>query len=101
MNCKHEIETRVYRAPSTCPKCSSKMLAVIKKEMGKSRKWLMKNASLVASYGKKAIFVLSGYGIGPDTASRILAMQKDGDELLKEILKAEITYSRTRQFWDL
>ncbi len=101
MNCGHEIETRVYRAPSTCPKCSSKMLAVIKKEMGKSRKWLMKNASLVASYGKKAIFVLSGYGIGPDTASRILAMQKDGDELLKEILKAEITYSRTRQFWDL
>ena len=101
MNCGHETETRVYRAPSTCPKCSSKMLAVIKKEMGKSRKWLMKNASLVASYGKKAIFVLAGYGIGPDTASRILAMQKDGDELLKEILKAEITYSRTRQFWDL
>ena len=77
------------------------MLAVIKKEFGKDRGWLMKNASLVASYGKKAIFVLAGYGIGPDTASRILGKQKDGKELLKKILKAEITYARTRRFWDM
>ncbi len=99
INCNYETETRVYRAPIVCPKCGSKMLAVIKKEI-KDKRWLIKNASLVASYGKKAIFVLAGYGIGPDTAARILAMQKDGNELLKEILKAEILYSRTRQFWE-
>ncbi|MCD6447831.1 MAG: DEAD/DEAH box helicase [Thermoplasmata archaeon] len=101
MNCGNTIETRVYRASEKCNKCGSKMLAVIKKEFGKDRGWLMKNASLVASYGKKAIFVLAGYGIGPDTASRILGKQKDGKELLKEILKAEITYARTRRFWDM
>lgn len=101
MNCKYSFETRVYRAPLKCPKCSSKMLAVIKKEMERNYKWLMKNASLVASYGKKAYIVLAGYGIGPDTAYRILAKQKEGEELLKEILKAEITYARTRQFWDI
>ncbi len=99
MNCNYRFTTRVYRAPVICPKCKSKMIAVIKKEI-KDKKWLMKNASLVASYGKKAIFVLAGYGIGPDTAARILATQKEGKELLKEILRAEITYSRTRQFWE-
>ncbi len=101
MNCKNVMETRVYRAPLKCPKCSSKMLAVIKNDMEKGRRWLMKNASLVASHGRNALLVLAGYGIGPDTAARILAMQKDGEELLKEILKAEITYARTRQFWDV
>lgn len=101
MNCKYSFETRVYRAPLKCPKCSSKMLAVIKKEIERNYKWLMKNASLVASYGKKAYIVLAGYGIGPDTAYRILAKQKKGEELLKEILKAEITYAKNRQFWDI
>ncbi|RLF47906.1 MAG: hypothetical protein DRN29_01285 [Thermoplasmata archaeon] len=100
MNCNNSMETRVYRAPVKCPKCSSSMLAIVKKDMNRDKKWMMKNASLVAAYGKKAILVLAGYGIGPDTASRILAMQKEDKELLKEILKAEITYARTRQFWD-
>jgi ATP-dependent Lhr-like helicase len=58
-----------------------------------------KNASLVATYGKDAIIVMAGYGIGVDTAARILRKQKKGDELLEEIIKAEITYSKTRQFW--
>ncbi len=101
MNCGNVMETRVYRAREKCSKCNSKMLAVIKGEFDRDARWLMKNASLVASYGKKAIFVLAGYGIGPDTASRILAKQKEGNELLKEILKAEINYARTRRFWDL
>ncbi len=94
INCGNEIETRVYRAPLKCPKCGSKMLAVVKG--GK----LEKSASLVADYGKKAILTMAGYGIGTDTAARILAKQKDGYELLKEILKAELNYARTRRFWD-
>lgn len=98
LNCSNYFETRVYRCPAICPKCSSKMIAVVKKDL-KDKKSLVKNASLVAEYGKKAILVMAGYGIGADTASRILAMQKDGDELLKEILKAEITYARTKRFW--
>lgn len=95
MNCGHEIETRVYRAPLKCPRCGSKMLGV-----AKERK-MAKSASLVATYGRKALLVMAGYGIGADTAARILAKQKDGYELLKEIMEAEITYSRTRRFWDI
>jgi len=101
MACGYEIKTRVERAPLTCPKCSSKMLAVTKGSIKeKSREWLMKNASLVAAYGKRAIMAMAAHGVGPDTASRILSMEKKGDDFLKEILKAEITYARTRRFWD-
>jgi len=77
------------------------MLAVSKGNIRNDDTRMMKTASLVASHGKKALMVLAGYGIGPDTASRILATQKDGDELLKEILRAEVTYARTRRFWDI
>ncbi len=101
MNCSYEWSTTAGRATPVCPKCKGKMIAVFK--MGKTAKFArasVKSASLVASYGKKAITVMAGYGIGPDTAARILGTQKEGDELLKEVLRAEINYSRTRQFWD-
>jgi len=98
MNCSYEWDTTVERAEPSCPKCRGRMVAVFKsKRQGMPS---VKSASLVASYGKKAIVVMAGYGIGPDTAARILGTQKEGDELLKEILRAEINYSRTRQFWD-
>ncbi len=100
MNCSREWSTTVERAEPSCPKCKSKMVAVFKRDKTFEGRASVKSASLVASYGKKAIVVMAGYGIGPDTAARILGTQKEGDELLKEILKAEINYSRTRQFWD-
>jgi len=99
MNCSYEWDTTVERAEPACPKCKGRMIAVFKGERMRKR-ISVKSASLVASYGKKAIVVMAGYGIGPDTAARILGTQKEGDELLKEILKAEINYSRTREFWE-
>jgi hypothetical protein len=51
--------------------------------------------------GKKALVALCGRGIGPDTASRILAsFQQDEDDFLREILVAEINYAKTKRFWD-
>lgn len=94
-NCGHEIQTRVYRAPLKCPKCGSRMIGVV------GERKFMKSASLVATYGKKALLTFAAYGVGADTAARILAKQKDGYEFLKEIMQAEINYARTRRFWDL
>jgi ATP-dependent Lhr-like helicase len=79
------------------------------KEEEKELKRLHKNASLILSYGKAAILVLVGRGIGPDTTARILRkynvseLLKSEDlqiKLLRDILKAELTYARTRGFWD-
>jgi len=39
--------------------------------------------------------------VGPDTAARVLAgFHENEDEFLREILSAEITYARTKKFWD-
>ena len=66
-----------------------------------SAKKLSKSASLARSYGDRAAMVIAGRGIGPETAGRILRKQLvDDSELVKAIIESEITYARTRQFWD-
>lgn len=60
-----------------------------------------RSADLMLAYGKKAALALSARGIGPQTASRVLArMQTEEEDLLRDILEAERTYARTRRFWD-
>ena len=62
------------------------------------RAW--KTASLVGSFGATAILVLSGYGVGADTAARILRNMVDEETLLKQIYEAERQYVMTKGFWD-
>ena len=92
---KHEL---------VCPKCSSRMVAILHPmEMDRevSKKKLLKSASLAKSHGARAALVIAGRGVGPDTAGRILRKQQSDDsDLVKSIIEAEITYARTRRFWD-
>jgi len=58
------------------------------------------SADLILPYGKKAIIVLAGIGIGPRTAKRILVKDRQNEEdLFKDILAAERVYARTKMFW--
>ncbi len=60
-----------------------------------------RTADLVLSYGKRAIIALSIIGIGPQTASTILASMPTTDsEFYYELLKARIHYITTRELWD-
>ena len=64
-----------------------------------ARAW--KTSSLIEGFGRTAVVVLSGYGIGADTAARILRdMADDGDGLYRQIYEAERRYVLTRGFWD-
>jgi ATP-dependent Lhr-like helicase len=54
---------------------------------------------LIAASGADAVKVLAGRGIGPKTASRILSRRSEGDELFREILRAERQFTKTRRFW--
>ena len=59
-----------------------------------------RGADLVLSYGKKAVVAQSVYGIGPQTASRILAEMRDDEEAFyRDLLEAKIRFVTTRQFW--
>jgi len=126
-NCNKTWVTSVRRADDKpkCSNCGAIKIAVLRrynrnlakiltkkdksKEEVKEVKRMHKNASLVLSYGKPAIFALVGRGIGPDTAARILrkysiSQLEKSDEIqikfLRDILKAELNYARTRGFWD-
>ncbi|MFM7796413.1 MAG: hypothetical protein ACKO7N_06575, partial [Candidatus Nitrosotenuis sp.] len=59
-----------------------------------------KTASLLENFGKTALIVLSGYGVGVDTASRILRNFMDEETLYRQIYEAERQYVTTRGFWD-
>jgi ATP-dependent Lhr-like helicase len=104
-----------------CPKCGSTLIAatfrsddrlapiVKKKKRGRKlsldEEHLWKrgslSASLVQNKGKQAIIVMSGRGIGPTTATRILRkLHRKEEDLYVDILKAEREYARTRLFWD-
>jgi len=127
INCKNVWHTTAHRASHQpkCSKCSAIKICVVRryqkdsvklllkkektKEEQKEAKRLLKNASLVLSYGKSGVLTLMGRGIGPDTAARILRkyskreLEKSEEielKFLRDILKAELTYAQTRGFWD-
>ena len=127
INCNHKWNTTVRRADARpkCSNCNAIKIVVLRRynkdlaklltkkertnEEEKEVKRLYKNASLVLNYGKNALLSLVARGIGPDTAARILRRYKitgleKSDELqirfLRDILKAELNYARTRGFWD-
>ena len=103
-----------------CPVCNSTLIAVtyqgdeelfkiskkkkkqqltIEEQEAWNRGW--KSASLVQTAGKKAVISMSGRGVGPTTAARILRkFVRNEQEFYAEILKAEREYARTRLFWD-
>ena len=119
IRCRTQWRMRVGDAPKrvVCGKCGGSMVAVLKeyerdnirllskKEPDGTEKneilRITKNANLVNEDGKKAVLILSGRGIGPDSASRILRrMHIDEDDLLRDILASEVLYAKNKRFWD-
>ncbi|GAF82720.1 unnamed protein product [marine sediment metagenome] len=126
-NCNHTWNTIVRRADAKlkCSHCGAIKIAVLHRynrnlaklltkkertnEENREVRRLHKNASLVLTYGKIALLALMGRGIGPDTAARILGrynrieLEKSEElqiKFLRDILKAELNYARTRGFWE-
>ncbi|MGY5879531.1 MAG: DEAD/DEAH box helicase [Candidatus Thorarchaeota archaeon] len=103
-----------------CPICESKMIGVLQlsdkdfpklldkrlrgialtKEEEKKYKAASLTAELVSRYGKTALLVLAGRGIGAITAARILSPGlKERLQILRAIAKGELQYERTRPYW--
>ncbi|HWG90973.1 MAG TPA: DEAD/DEAH box helicase [Candidatus Thermoplasmatota archaeon] len=121
LNCREwSAETRAGRALERrqCPECKARMITIFRpwNDMGKKAatkkgpltpeekgelKRLQTAANLIMDHGAKAILALMARGVGPDVAGRILYKQRsDEDAFLRDLLEAEVTYARTRQFWD-
>ena len=100
--CKARQITATYYSDYDLPKI------IQKKHQGKKlssdekhkfdRAW--KVSSLIENFGKIAIIVMSGYGVGADTGARILRNMVDEEHLFRQIYEAERQYIVTRGFWD-
>ena len=100
--CKGRQITATFYSDYDLPKIIRKKFAgkkLTSEEKHKvDRAW--KVSSLIENFGKTAITVLSGYGIGADTGARILRNMIDEEHLFKQIYEAERQYVVTRGFWD-
>jgi ATP-dependent Lhr-like helicase len=60
-----------------------------------------RSADLVIAYGKRAVIAQSVYGIGPQTASRVLSkMHESDDEFYRDLLEAKLQFIATRPYWN-
>ncbi len=106
LNCGCTVKMKVKLIESLeCVRCKSKMVACVnaKRKLEEfSKKELFRIANLVMCYGKKAVYALNTYGVGADTASKILAKPfRSEKDFFAELLEAERRFIRTRRFWDL
>src|SRR3989475_1318676 len=104
-----------------CHNCSSKLLAPLFWSSGyaasilqrkRDKKMLDENeqktltrtrrsADLVIAYGKRAVIAQSVYGIGPQTAGRVLSkMHESDDEFYRDLLEAKLQFIATRPYWN-
>ncbi len=62
---------------------------------------IRRHADIVLSYGKKGVMALQVYGIGPQTAARLLAkMHYSEKEFFNDLLDAKLLFIKTRRFWE-
>ena len=100
--CKARQITATYYSDYDLPKIIQKKHAGKKLSSDEKHKFdrAWKVSSLIENFGKIAITVISGYGVGADTAARILRNMVDEEYLFKQIYEAERQYVVTRGFWD-
>lgn len=100
-----------------CPGCKSPLIAIYQDKYGEliskrlSRKpfresdnrlykEMMKEASLIDAYGYRAIVALSVYGIGIETAARLLKyIRSDYKMFFADVIEAQKNFIKNRKFW--
>ncbi len=102
-----------------CPNCGSNMVTmdngersratdkrVNGKRLSQSEVKIMKDAlaeaSLIDSYGWRAVAALETYGIGQKTAARVLMMLRRSDrDFFCDVIEAQKQFIRTKKYWSV
>src|SRR2546426_916646 len=121
VNLETEVGIGDLSESPSCQNCGSKLLApvfwssgyvtsILRKKRAKQsldeneQKALTKarrSADLVIAYGRRAVIAQSVYGIGPQTASRVLSkMHESDEEFYKDLLEAKLQFIATRPYWN-
>ncbi len=114
--CRNSFSVLLQEAPQAiaCPHCKSTQatLAEYAKVIAKSDGSVLnpeerrklgearRVESLIASYGKKALVALATYGVGPESAGRVLArLRDDENEFYRDLLEQQKQFIATRKYW--
>ncbi len=115
---EYDREMPVRRVPDQpqCPHCESTQIAALSpyaeevvrairaedkdEEQQHTTERAYRNASLVQGHGKQAVIALSGRGVGPENAARIINRHRESEaDFYRDILEREREYARTKAFW--
>ncbi len=118
---RRDEEIRALGERPECPHCHSRLLGLLpfahahlvsayerkrrreklQEDEAKAVARVRQSADLVLSYGKRAVVAQAVYGIGPQTAAKILArMHDDEKEFYRDLLEAKLRFITTRSYWD-
>ncbi len=113
----HELSDFGEKERIKCENCGSNMVTLVKEryldvieKMNSDKRLtrqemeiyreLFKIASLIDAYGVRALIALSAYGVGPETASRLLRLlRKDEKAFIIDIINAQKNFVRYKKFW--
>lgn len=120
--CAWAINYRLKNVPENieCRNCGAKLIGVIKpwdtEKENIIKKYtrrqvlseheerilnrVMDTASLVIASGRDAVVVLSGRGIGPKAAGRILSKMFGMEDMYRKILEEEKKFAKNRRYWN-
>ncbi len=102
-----------------CPSCGSNMVAMDREERAhaidkridgkklspsevKLVKEALGEASLIGSYGWRALAALGTYGIGQKTAARVLMMlRRNEKDFFCDVIEAQKQFIRTKKYWSV
>ncbi|MBI2079570.1 DEAD/DEAH box helicase [Candidatus Micrarchaeota archaeon] len=84
-----------------CNKCNSESLFTIDEKRTK-RTDEEYEAGLIRTYGKKAVISLASYGVGAQTADRILRkLHRDEDSFYWDLIEAQKTFVKNKKYWKI
>jgi len=85
----------------SCHKCNEKALSLTARD-GTALGDPEFTAGLIRTYGKRALIALSTYGVGPQTADRILKkLHRDEETFYLGLIEAQKNFIKNKKYWKI
>ncbi len=85
-----------------CTNCKSTQVTLGDYNDKEHTKEAAKATALISAYGAKALYALETYGVGPQTAGRVLArLHKTENEFFLDLLEAQKNFIKNKKYWKI
>ncbi|MDP3741763.1 MAG: DEAD/DEAH box helicase [Candidatus Micrarchaeota archaeon] len=85
-----------------CGNCKSNQVTLNDYADKEHVKEAVKATALISAYGAKALYALETYGVGPQTAGRVLArLHKTEGEFFTDLLDSQKNFIKNKKYWKI